>query len=77
VSHTLFEFLSELDAAKVHYTISRTLPDAVLVTATFVGARVEAQVFEDGQVWVSRFQGDESIEGGADLMRQLISERRE
>jgi len=72
MSHPLFGLLNELDAAHIHYTLARTMPNAVLVTATFVGERVEASVFEDGQVWVSRFKGNESIEGGAELMTQLI-----
>jgi hypothetical protein len=74
MSHALFELLAELDAAKAHYTLSRTMEGAVLVSISVVGARVEAQVFADGHVWVSRFKGDESIEGGADLVRNLLIE---
>ena len=39
----------------------RSLADAVRITATYVGERVEAEVFRDGQVWVSCFKGDESV----------------
>jgi hypothetical protein len=75
MTHPFFELLNELDAARVHYTVARHLPDSVMVTATFVGERVEAIVFSDGQVWVSRFKGSESVEGGAEVMRQLIREK--
>jgi hypothetical protein len=39
---------------------------------TLVGERVEVDVFEDGDMEVSRFTGNEDIVGGAALIDQLI-----
>jgi hypothetical protein len=76
VRHPLFTLLDELDAARVPYVISRHRPDTVMVTITFVGERVEVVVSDDGQMEVSRFRGSEDIEGGVELIRQLIEENR-
>ncbi len=70
--HALYSLLADLDAARVHYAISRDRTDSVLVTITFVGERVEVDVFDDGHMEISRFQGGESIEGGAQLVYGLI-----
>jgi hypothetical protein len=61
----------------MHYTISRHQPESVMVTVTLVGERVEVTVFEDGHMEVSRFAGDESVQGGAELIHQLITQDRD
>ena len=77
MSHALFELLDELDAAHIHYVLARHQPDTVMVTITLVGERVEAAVFSDGHIEVARFTGTEVIEGGSDLLRQLITRERD
>jgi hypothetical protein len=72
VSHPLYELLQELDKANVYYTISRHRDDTVLVSITFVGERVEVDVFDDGHMEVSRFLGTEDILGGKEVIYQLI-----
>ena len=72
MGHVLFDLLKELDAAHIHYVLSRHQPDSVMVTITLVGERLEAVVFGDGQVYVSRFKGTEDVEGGIDLLRRLV-----
>jgi hypothetical protein len=74
--HPLFKLLSRLDEARYHYAISRHRPDTVLVTITFVGERVEVDVFDDGHMEVSRFPGSEDIVGGEDLILALIQENK-
>lgn len=76
MKHVLFDILNELDAAGVHFALSRDQQVSVMVTVTLVGERVEVVVFGDGQVYVSRFKGTEAVEGGADLLRQLIRDNR-
>lgn len=76
-NHPLFELLQRLDEARHHYTLSRHRPDSVLVTVTFVGERTEIDVFQDGHMEVSRFQGPEDVVGDADMVWQLLRERRE
>ena len=72
MNHPLFDLLASLDAAKIHYELARHRDDTVMVTLTFVGERVEVVVFSDGHMEVSRFLGDESIVGGAELVSELI-----
>lgn len=72
MSHPLYELLQELDKANVYYTISRHRDDTVLVSITFVGERVEVDVFDDGHMEVSRFLGTEDILGGKEVIYQLI-----
>jgi hypothetical protein len=71
-NHPLFELLQRLDTGRHHYTLSRHRPDCILVTVTFVGERVEIDVFEDGHMELSRFLGTEDILGGAEVIWQLI-----
>lgn len=42
---------------------------------TFVGERVEVDVFDDGRMDVSRFKGSEDVVGDEDLVRRIIAER--
>jgi hypothetical protein len=61
-----------LEAARLHYFIERTRPDSIRVSVTMVGERVEIDVFEDDHIEVSRFRGNESIEGGQDLLKKML-----
>lgn len=77
MSHPLYQLLRRLEDAKIHFTLARHREDAVLVTLTLVGERVEIDVFEDGHMEVSRFPGSEEIVGGAEVVERLIDENRE
>lgn len=72
--HPLYRLLTELEAAGVFFVLSRHRPDSVLVSITFVGERVEVDVFDDGHMEVSRFRGNEDVVGGEDLVKSLIAE---
>jgi hypothetical protein len=72
MSHSLYELLKSLDDAKYHFVLSRNRDDTVTVTITFVGERVEVDVFEDGHMEVSRFLGTEDILGGQELIYDII-----
>jgi hypothetical protein len=76
MSHPLFELVAALEHRGIHFTLQRRRPDTILVTMTLVGERVEVDVFEDGQMEVSRFKGNESIVGGRDLVYELIGTER-
>jgi hypothetical protein len=71
--HPLFDLLSRLEAERIHFTLAHHRPDSVLVTLTLVGERVEVDVFVDGHMEVSRFRGDESVEGGEALVHRLLA----
>ena len=74
MTHPLFGLLADLDGASIHYTLARSRPDIVRVNVTFVGERVEVDVFEDGHMEVSRFRGSEAVVGDATLIETLIAE---
>jgi hypothetical protein len=76
MTHPLYSLLSELETAKIHFTLARHRPDTLLVTLTLVGERVEIDVFEDGHMEVSRFKGREDIVGGSEVIAALIEENR-
>lgn len=68
----IFETLRLLESKGVHYYIERTREDTVRICATFVGQRVEIEVFEDNHLEISRFYGDESIDGGMELLLEIL-----
>jgi hypothetical protein len=75
--HPLYQLLTELESARLPFTIGRYRPDTVMITVTLVGERVEIDVFDDGHMEVSRFVGDEGVVGGIELVRKLIQDNRE
>jgi hypothetical protein len=72
VSNAVFETIKSLEEAHLHFTIMRTRPDAITLSVTLVGERVEIDIFEDDHLELSRFRGDESVEGGKDLLLELL-----
>ena len=48
-----------------------------MVTLTLVSERVEIDVFDNGNMEVSRFRGNENIAGGVELVQKLIDENRD
>ncbi len=71
-AHPLYQLLRKLDLAKIHYSIARHREDSVMLTITLVGERIEVDVFENGEMEVSRFLGTEDVLGGEELMNQLL-----
>jgi hypothetical protein len=74
MNHPLYELLSRLDQARYYYSLSRHRYDTVLITVTFVGERVEIDVFDDGHMEGSRFPGTEAVVGGEELIYKLIDQ---
>jgi hypothetical protein len=74
MSHPLFLLLAQLEAAHIHFTLSRHRADTVLVTLTVVGERIEIDAFEDGQMEVSRFKGNEDVLDGSELIAAILRE---
>ena len=73
MSHPLYELLHRLEAAHISYSLKSARDDAIMVTMTLVGERVEAEVFGDGHMEVARFLGTEDILGGEELVNDLIN----
>jgi hypothetical protein len=72
MSHPLYNLMQRLDEGGYHYVLSRSRDDTVKVTISFVGERVEAEIFSDGHMEVARFLGTEDILGGQELIYDLI-----
>ena len=71
----LFRLLQKLDEGKWHYTLTRHRLDSILVSVTFVGERVEIDVFEDGSMEVSRFKGAEDVVGNDEYIMNLLHQK--
>jgi hypothetical protein len=72
MNHPLYELLKLLDNNKIHYLLSRHREQTVMVTISFVGERIEVEVFDDGHMEVCRFLGTEDVLGGQELIYDLI-----
>jgi hypothetical protein len=73
MSSTLFETVNLLERANIYYTLQRTRPDTICISATLIGERLEIDVFEDGHLEISRFKGDERVEGGKELLESILN----
>jgi len=71
--NAVFDTIRLLEKAHIHFYIMRDRLDALTFVATIVGERVEIDVFEDNHIEISRFRGDESIEGGSELLLQIVT----
>lgn len=76
-SHPLYDLLRKLEDVHIHYTLGRHREDTIMVTLTLVGERVEADVFDDGHMEVSRFPGSEDVGGGQELVDEIIARNRD
>jgi hypothetical protein len=72
VSFAIFNTIKAIEEANLHFYIERTSPDTVRLSVTLVGERIEIDIFEDDHLEISRFRGDESIEGGKELLAQIL-----
>ena len=69
----LFEVCRTLIAARIHFFMEwESGGNCVRLIASFVGERVEIEIFDDNHIEVARFRGDEGIEGGMELLRELV-----
>jgi hypothetical protein len=72
MSSAVFKTIRALEAAHLHFFIERMRPDTITLTVTLVGERIEIDIFEDEHLEISRFRGDESIEGGEELLAVIL-----
>ncbi|MDQ0391237.1 hypothetical protein [Labrys monachus] len=73
MSSAIFKTISLLEDARLHFYIERTRPDSIRITATIPGERIEIDIFEDEHIEISRFSGDESVEGGEDVLMRILN----
>jgi hypothetical protein len=72
MASAVFKTMRMLEEARLHFFIERTRPDSIRLSVTMVGERVEIDIFEDNHLEISRFLGDEKIEGGMDLLMSML-----
>lgn len=77
MSSAVFETIKALEAAHLHFFIERHRPDTIMLSVTIVGERIEIDIFEDDHLEISRFRGDELIEGGAELLALILKAEQE
>jgi hypothetical protein len=70
----LFPFLNFLRKEKIFFELDYERDNAIMVTLTVVGARIEVEFFDD-HIEFSVFTGDESVEDDPDLLFRIIRER--
>ena len=72
MASAVFKTIRILEEARLHFFIERTRPDSIRLSVTMVRERVEIDIFEDNHVEISRFFGDEKVEGGMDLLVNIL-----
>jgi hypothetical protein len=70
----LFPFLNFLRKEKIFFELDYERDNAIMVTLTVVGARIEVEFFDD-HIEFSVFTGDESVDDDPDLLFRIIRER--
>jgi hypothetical protein len=73
MSSAVFRTMRMLEDARLHYSIERTRSDSIRLSVTMVGQRVEIEIFEDDHIEISRFLGDETVEGGSEVLEKLLN----
>jgi len=73
MTSAVFKTIRMLEEARLHFFIERTRPDSIRLSVTMVGERVEIDIFEDDHLEISRFFGDEKVEGGIELLVNVLN----
>ena len=68
----LLEFLGELEARDITYTLGHYRPEAVMVSLTVPGERWEVEFLADGTVDVERFVSTGEL-GGEETLQELLT----
>lgn len=69
----LIPFLLFLRKRRIHFELASCRDDAVMVTITLVGARVEIDFFDD-HIEFSTFSGDEAVEDEPEALLKVIDQ---
>jgi hypothetical protein len=69
----MLDFLDVLREKGIHFWIEQQAPEALMVTFTLVGRRVEVEFFDD-HLEFSYFKGNEDVSRDEKLLMALIAE---
>ncbi len=72
MTSAVFKTIRMLEEARLHFFIERTRPDSIRLSVTMVGERIEIDIFEDDHLEISRFFGDERVEGDMELLVKIL-----
>ncbi len=72
MSSSLFKVFRLLDSQQIYFTLERTRSDTVRVNAVLVKERLEIDLFEDDHVEISRFRGNEDVEGEFPILEAIL-----
>lgn len=75
--HNLYKILTKLEEASIYYELGRYADNTITISARVVGARIEIEVFDDGEIQTSIFKGDESVVGGMEEVERIIADNKE
>jgi hypothetical protein len=67
----LMKIVRALEAARIHFTVTRYRSDAVSVLATVPGERWEIDVLETGEIEFERFASAGGVTGKSELKRAI------
>jgi hypothetical protein len=70
-THPLYRILAQLEAAKIHFTLTRVRDETVMIEAHVPGRHYEIEVFADGEIEVEVYKSDGQI-GGQDFVDELL-----
>jgi hypothetical protein len=69
--HSIYEWMSKLKEANIHFTLATFRDDALMLQISVPGERWEVEFFRDGTVEIERFRSDGKIEG-ANALKELL-----
>jgi hypothetical protein len=69
--HALYRILAQLEAAKIHFTLTRVREETVMIEAHVPGRLYEIEVFANGEIEVEVYKSDGQI-GGQELVDELL-----
>lgn len=70
----LLGFLNRLDQRHVHYGVSHTRPDSVMVDIALPGQRWEVEFMRDGTIEIERYQSMADVEDNAALLNEMLAD---
>lgn len=74
INKSIYDVLRILENKRISFTLNRSRPDSIRVDATLYGLRLEIECFENHQVEVSTFRGNEDIDGGFEFLLKTLNE---
>ena len=72
MTSAIFKTIRMLEEARLHFFIERTRSDSIRLSVAMVGERIEIDIFEDDHLEISRFFGDERVEGEMELLVEIL-----